>query len=328
MSQEALPGPYAGSIPLTTGRALDRIFRLFRANILLFLRIASVPAAGILLTQAVIWLALIATGVFRNPHQPPDVFRMLAVLLPAGFVAGLALGLVYAIFEAAATYAGLQANVGVTTSMRTAYRVGLDHAGRYLWLMVLRQVWIGLPIWAAIAIIAGGMFTLSSKGTVSHPGMFFAAFPLLMLMYLGAMVYAIFMWIRLSLAVPASVAENATASASLRRSLALTKDAKGRIFVVMLAVYAAAYVAMMAFEIVVAALGGGGVLLFSLLNVHPSMVVIVTGVVVLAVFFAAALFLWMAALSAAYAISFVVLYQDQRLRMDGIPPPAAAGVPA
>jgi hypothetical protein len=321
MSQEALPGPsFSGFIPLTTGRALDRIFRLFRAHILLFLRIASVPAAGMVLVQAVVWGALIATGVFRHPQQPPGLFRMLTVLLPAGFIAGLVFGFVYAIFEAAGTYAGLRANAGLRTSMRTAYRVGLNHAGRYLWLMVLRQIWIGLPVWAGIGVIAGLMFALSSHATSSHPGMYFAAFPLLMLMYLGAMVYAVLMWIRLSLAVPVSVAENATASAALRRSLVLTKDAKGRIFVVILAVYAAAYVAMMALEIVVGALGGGGVLLFSFLNVHPSTLVIVIGAVVLAALFTAALLVWMAALSAAYVIAYAVLYHDQRLRMEGVPP--------
>jgi hypothetical protein len=315
-------------MPLTTGKILDRIFRLLRANFLVFLRIAIVPAASMLAMYGVIGAVLFALGVFRGPHHPPDAFRLAEVLLPVGCIAGLAFGLIYALFEAAGTYAALQANLGVKVSFHAAYRVAMKKAGRYLWLMILRQFWIGLPILTCYAIIAGVVLTFVSKGMVSNQGIYFAVFPLVVLMYLGSMVYAMIAALRLSLALPACIAENAAAAVALRRSLALTRNAKGRIFVVMLAIYAAGYVAMMAFEMVGFAVAGVGVLLASVLHLHVSKPGVVMGMIVLGVVGAAALFLWIAALAAGYTMAFAVLYHDQRLRVEGIAPLAPAGEPA
>jgi hypothetical protein len=96
----------------------------------------------------------------------------------------------------------------------------------------------------------------------------------------------------------------------------------------MLAIYAAGYVAMMAFEMVGFAVAGVGVLLASVLHLHVSKPGVVMGMIVLGVVGAAALFLWIAALAAGYTMAFAVLYHDQRLRVEGIAPLAPAGEPA
>ena len=328
MSQAVPPvPPFPGYLPLTTGQTLDRIFRLFRDHFLVFLRIACVPAAFLFVMYGIVGAALFAFGALPKPSHPPDPFRLFAVLVPTGLVAGLAFALAYAIFEAAETYAGLQANLGIKVSFREAYGVAFQHAGRFLWVMVLRYLWIGGPILVCYLLIAGLILGFMSRGANPSPSMIFLIFPLLFLAYLGAMVYAVIMGLRLALALPACVAEGVTGASALRRSLVLTTNAKGRIFVVMLVVYAAGYVAFMALEAVCFAVVGGGALLGSAMHVQLSnpVAVIGAGLVVLCLF--AAMFLWMAALAASYAIGFAVLYQDQRFRIEGVPPVATAGEP-
>jgi hypothetical protein len=43
-----LAPPYGGPGPLTLGQILDRIFKLFRANVALFLQIASLLVAAVI----------------------------------------------------------------------------------------------------------------------------------------------------------------------------------------------------------------------------------------------------------------------------------------
>jgi hypothetical protein len=137
-----------GPMPLTFGQILDRVFRLFRSNFVLFIRIASVLTGALFVIYGTVFGSLFLLGLFPHPGQPPDPFKMAAVLVPAIFLAGVGFMFAYAIFEGAETYAALQANLGVKVTFREAYRFALDNAGRIAWLMILRQLWIGLPAFA------------------------------------------------------------------------------------------------------------------------------------------------------------------------------------
>jgi membrane-anchored glycerophosphoryl diester phosphodiesterase (GDPDase) len=154
----------------------------------------------------------------------------------------------------------------------------------------------------------------------------FFLIPLAALFYLGSIVYAIFMSLRLSLAFPACVHENLTAMQAIRRSGVLTNGAKGRIFLVLLVIYAISYVAVMIlyavglFAFAIGALTGAG---HASLTSPITIALAVAGVLVLL----ALVFLWSAVLMAAYSTAFAVLYRDQCLRKDG-PPPVQAAQPA
>jgi hypothetical protein len=328
MSYASPPPPqFPGFAPQTIGQILDRIFALFRTNFLLFLKIACAPAAAMFLLYGLIGLALFASGVLVVPPRPLDPLKFMA-LVPVGLVVGVAFMAVYAIFEAAASHAALQANAGIRVTFRAAYAVAWKNAGRFVWLMILRYLWVGLPILVCYAIVAGVALALTAGAGKAHPGVYFAVFPLMLLAYGGAMVYAIFMSIRLSLAPPACLAEQLPATAALKRSLHLTRHAKGRIFVVMLVVYAAGYAAFLVFEAFCFAVIAAALFLGTVMHLHLNEPLTAIAIAAAVVFVFGAMFLWMAAIAACYAIGFAVLYHDQRLRIEGVPPLPPTGEPA
>jgi len=147
--------------------------------------------------------------------------------------------------------------------------------------------------------------------------------PLLMLVYVCGMVYAVFMMIRLAFATPACVAEDLPAYAAIKRSMQLSRHAKGRIFLVALVVYAANYAAMMIFEIVFGAIAGVGSLLF--VGTHSGLVIQIVAASVFGLLFMGGLLLLMGAMWSSFTVAFTVVYRDQRLRIDPRPEP---GVPA
>jgi hypothetical protein len=154
---------------LTIGQILDRIFRLLRVNLRLFVEVASVPAGALCILYAVIGAALFATGVLSQPPHAPDPQKVLWVVLPSTLLGMAGFLLVYAVFEAAASYAALQANHGIKVSFREAYRIAWGSAGRFCWLMILRSLMIMLPTVLCFALI-GGMVA-ASRTMGSHPGM-------------------------------------------------------------------------------------------------------------------------------------------------------------
>jgi membrane-anchored glycerophosphoryl diester phosphodiesterase (GDPDase) len=150
--------------------------------------------------------------------------------------------------------------------------------------------------------------------------------PLEMLLLIAAMVYGVIIAMRLSLAFPASLAENLTARAALSRSGKLTQGAKGRIFLVLLVIYALGYAAEMVGIIVLVVVIGIGALVMAACGVQLPSVAGILGIVLASLCFAAFLYLWMSLLWSAFSTSFAVLYHDQRLRKDGfLPVPSQAG---
>lgn len=133
------------------------------------------------------------------------------------------------------------------------------------------------------------------------------------------------MGLRLSLAFPACVEEGLTARAAIKRSFELTLGAKGRIFLVLLVVYALLYAVMLVAELVAMVVFGIVVIAGMVAQVHIAAPWSYIGLGLLAVFFLAAFLLFTAVTWAAVTASLSVLYHDQRLRIDG---PLLAAPPA
>jgi hypothetical protein len=323
--------PYGYGFPpsygLTFGQILDRIFRLVRAHLRPFMAIGLLPMASIFGLEALIFAGLAIAGVF--PHPPAQMtsrtivtigFSFLVIFLPIIFF-------VYGLYYGAATYAALEADHGRKVTAAEAFRHGRGRIGRYAWLMLLSSLFISLPIFVCITAIGIGALMLGLMRSANpNPAALFFLIPLAALFYLGSIVYAIFMSLRLSLAFPACVHENLTAMQAIRRSGVLTNGAKGRIFLVLLVIYAISYVAVMIlyavglFAFAIGALTGAG---HASLTSPITIALAVAGVLVLL----ALVFLWSAVLMAAYSTAFAVLYRDQCLRKDG-PPPVQAAQPA
>jgi hypothetical protein len=309
--------------PMTFGQILDRVLQLMRANWPLFVRIALVPAAGLIAYFGIIFAAFFPVLKPIMLHQTvgfsPMKMASLGASLGLAYLVGISLMVViYALYEPAGIYAALEANAGKRVMLRAAWAASWNKAGRYIWLSVLRAVIVMLPMLVFGALIAGTLGLSMAHGSGSmNPSLVAMIVPLFMLLYLVWMVYTVLIMLRLVLAVPACVTEGLSAWQALRRSNQLTNGAKGRIFLLGLLIYAIAYAVFLVVEVIIFFLGAMAALVGMMLHLALAPWGFV-GIGVGAVVFACAYLVWIAAAASAYCTLFAVVYQDQRLRLEGI----------
>jgi hypothetical protein len=312
---------------MTFGEILDRIFRLMRSQFKLFIAIASVPAVAMVLMMA-LFFAIAFIPIFSQLPKQPDPAQMFRLMIPSMlFIMPLSL-VVFALYMAASIHAAMQTNLGLQITFREAYGVAWKRIGRYLWLLFLIYIIAFLPMLVMELVMFGGMGLLTSGHTELSPGFLFLL-PLGMLLFIAALVYGVILAMRLSLAFPASLAEDLTARAALRRSGQLTQGAKGRIFLVLLVIYAFGYAAEMVGILALGAVIGIGALAMAACGVQMPSVAGILGIVLASLCFAAFLYLWTALLWSAFSTAIAVLYHDQRLRKEVfLAGPSQAGEPA
>ena len=315
-------------IPMTFGQILDRTYRLMRKHYRLFLEIAAVPAMFVLASMAaVIGVSFAAyehlasqvpagTTVSFTPNYFLDHFKWIIFCFYPIIIAA------YALYLPAASFAATQADRGAAVSFRQAYDVAWSRFGRSLWLMVLCMLILIVPIVVIAALIGAGA-ALMGHGAAAGSGPAYAFFlvPLLVLLYLGILVYSVLIMLRFAVAYPASIEEDLTAWEALKRSARLTSGAMGRIFLVLLVVYAVVYAVEIVCILVLVALAAVGA--FAAMSAHvtvgsPTFSVLVgLGAFAYAIVIGACILLSYAAFTTALA----VLYHDQRLRKDVLAAP-------
>jgi len=317
--------PFGHVMPMTFGQILDRIFRLTRANIWPFLAIGIFPIFVVIAFEAVVFGVLFLAGFFAHfpAHPNPDPTVVLWIVVPFFLLFLPLMFVVYGLYYGASTYTAVQADHGMKVTANEAFRHAWSRLGRYIWLYVLRSLIIAIPIMVmALLFAVGGLLlglipAISSQGATPDPALLFFLIPLAIIFYIGAIVYAIIMGLRYSLAFPACAHENITAVQALKRSGKLTSGAKGRIFLMALVIYAIGYAAMMIvyavgmFLFAIGALAVGG-------HVQAHLVLAITLAVIAGLVILILIFLWTALLMAAYSIAFAVIYRDQCLRKDGL----------
>lgn len=303
------------SLPMTFGQILDRIFHLMRANMRVFLTVASVPAGAMVAFYGMIAGILFLNGALSAPPQLFGPHKVGWIIFPAFALGALALMLVFAVYEAAATHAALQADAGGHVSFSEAYGVARRNAGRYVGLAILRGLLIALPTLLSLVVIlgAGVVFYLMGSGGV-HPGALFLLLPLAILLYAGTLVYALVTGLRLSLAYPASLEESLAPGSALKRSAQLTQSVKGRIFLVLLVVYAIAYAALLVLEAVCLAIVALGFFAFTATHLHVTTPWMFGGISIFTACAILVMFVWTALIWASYATALAVVYHDQRNR--------------
>ncbi len=255
---------------------------------------------------------------FASPASSPFlILGLMLVFYPI-------LILVFALYMPAASYAATQADRGVNVTIGSSYGLALNRFWRYLWLMILPVFYVIVPIAvvAAVVVVAallkqhssGGIGAMSGGAT---PAAMFFLVPLILLLYLGLMVYTVWLMLRFAVAFPASVVEGLTAWSSLQRSVKLTKGAKGRIFLVLLVVYAVTYAVNIVLMLIFFMVGaiGAGVALLAHVAVGSAAFYILIGLAALGyllVLVACSMFAY-----SALTTTLAVIYNDQRLRKDG-----------
>ena len=322
MNESSYPQAFAPQppAPMTFSQILDRTYRLMRANLSLFFGIAAFPTAFIVAFIAgwtIFVLKTIGPQMNGTPPQlvavplgAPFLFWFFLIFYPIMLAA-------YALYLPAAFFAATNADRGIAVSFRQAYSVAWSRFGRSLWLMVLLILYMVVPIGVAGALIAVGFAVIhhATGAGFGSPAMFFLV-PLLVLLYIGILVYSVLIMLRFALAYPACIAENLTAWNALKRSASLTRDAKGRIFLVLLVIYAIVYAAELVCLLVLFALAA--VALLFAVPAHVS-----TGSPTFFLLAGVGVFAYMLIIGACILLSYAafvtalaVLYRDQRFRKD------------
>lgn len=228
--------------PLTLGEILDRTAQLYRTNFLLFLGISAIYAG------AVLAIGLGQIGV-QEAMKTPTPHVLLTVLSAILMVMQIALLFILSGIEVAANNRAVAwLHLGQPATVRGAYASVLPKAGRIIWLMLIvsfRAGWPMIVIYAGFIGAAVAWIKPATKGAMvagaqpdPQQAMTLVAVTLVFLALMGlAMVYAVLMGLRYSLAVPACVVEDLKARKAIKRSIELSKGGRGRVFLLGLLVF-------------------------------------------------------------------------------------------
>ena len=346
MTTPGYPAPAGTPWPgMALGQALDRIWQLVRAHFRLYLQLALIPA-GAVLAAIVIVIGIVILAILPHLHSKPagladfsSYLSSLLIVLPACVFLYLAVFVVYAIYAPAAQYAVVRTHRGFAVTVREAWTASWRRGERHIWLMFLLAVILAGPIYVVLAIF-GGLFLLfalsAAHSNPAAPLAFVAFMPLFSLFNLGAQIYMVFMFLRYGLSIPACIHEDLPAVAALSRSAALTRNSKGRIFLVFLVVYAVTVAVILGSELVVGLVASIGVIAATLFHAifHSALVLFlllpIGGLVLIAVLVAVFSLPYVG-----YSTALGVIYCDQKQRIDGpdanpnpIPDPPPAAEPA
>lgn len=218
-------GPYELR-PLSLGELLDRAFALYRRNFWLFAGIMTVPACLLVPANA----AYLRANGLQIPWDPtlssrPHNSGFTFVLLFASWI-------VYAVAQAAATYAVADTYLGRPTTVRASYGRVRGHFWRIIWVSVnvgFRVFGLMFVLVFGAAIAAASLFKVIG-GPASAAVLGFAALAFM----LGAFALAVAFAMRYALCLPAMLLEEIKGGASIRRSVLLSDGRRGQIFLAIL----------------------------------------------------------------------------------------------
>jgi hypothetical protein len=314
----------AASPPLTLGEILDRTVQLYRRNFLLLAGIAT-PAAAltVLISGSVVLLfshQLFSLGELgQSGKDTTQAASEAGMLIGLGMVVFVLIGLpvllvVFSMCFSALNYASFHLNQGENVTIRESYKYSFAHFWRHVGILFLQSLFAGIVpyfVFGAIVMIGAVVAALVSR---SGAGQSLAALfvVLLIVLILALVVACVLIWLRLSLAYPASVGENKKAWDALKRSNQLTNGSRGRIFVMFLLVWLLSIVLAAALAIpvdIVIAL----VMHNSLTNGHPPVLffTVLQGANLLAGFLVRIFVMPI------YAVALLLFYNDQRTRLEG-----------
>jgi Membrane domain of glycerophosphoryl diester phosphodiesterase len=217
--------------PLRLAEILDRIFQLYRARFALFLGIA-----GISTILELLWnLIQMAEVRWMTRHHLAQLWATAVSTIPAWAIlfAAAALCLAATNRAVAAIYDGEPASI---VKAFAALRRGWL---RYVWLNTLAFFIAWGSIIAVVLVAVMAALIARRANTLGQANMITLVYGATGLLVLFALPLCLWLTLRYSLAVPACIEEKLGTLRSLKRSVFLTQETKGRILVLLLIVMAA-----------------------------------------------------------------------------------------
>jgi hypothetical protein len=194
--------------PMNLGAILDRGVQIFRAQPMVFIGLAAIPG----LVQLV--------GALASAHSKPTSVGLTLASGVLSFALWLATIILTAIVTAAFCLAASRVNLGEPVSVREAFRAYKAYAGRLVGLTILQGIFAGWPV--VIVILFATIMYIASDLTPPSPSFVIA------MVILGGIPY-VALFSRYALAFPATAVEGLSASASIDRSVHLSKGGRLRI---------------------------------------------------------------------------------------------------
>ena len=229
--------------PLRLGEILDRTFQLYRERFTLFLGISAVSSL-----LELIWSAcqLGLTSVLNHHHIGPTQQVITTVTAVAGWAFGFGCA---ALATAAINRAVLAIYEGKPVGITRAYG-----AVRGRWLTC---VWVNILAffiaWSPIIVVAFGagmaVVVARSAKTLGVANTVTFVYGFAAIAAFVAVPLCVWLSLRYSLAIPACIQEGLGAIRSLKRSVQLSRESRGRIFLLLLVVGTAWMIVLTAFMI-------------------------------------------------------------------------------
>jgi hypothetical protein len=282
--------------PLRLGEILDRTFQLYRERFALFLGIAAVSTLLELLWSA---CQLGLTTLLIRSHIGPAQQVVTTVTTIAGWAFSFACA---ALATAAINRAVLAIYEGKPVGITAAYSAVRGRWLTCVWANILAFfiAWsptIVVTLGAVLAVIvARSAKTLSVANTVTF------VYGSAALAGVVAVPLCVWLSLRYSLAIPACIQEGIGTTRSLKRSVQLSRDSRGRIFLLMLVVGTAWTILLMAFLIPT----------FAVLAKNRGHMALGLTIYTLGVSF-----ICNTLMKPVYGIGLTLFYYDQRVRKEG-----------
>ena len=216
--------------PLTLAELLDRSFSTYKRHLWLFVGIMAVPASLAVVYSAIMQVLQFALGIQQQPGPDTKPEQLLLTMVPV-FISAILFLVVYMVIYAFALGATTIAVAHLYKDRPVTVGVAYREVRRHGWRLILLLLWASLRVGGAwlglifVGALVGGVLT----AFVPILGGLF-----MIVVFVAAFAIALYLGVRYGVSVPAVVLEDRTAGQALTRSVELTEDHRGRVFLLIL----------------------------------------------------------------------------------------------
>ncbi len=234
--------------PMTTGQVLDRTFQLYRNNFLLFVTIAALPPALMMLAQLA-QVSFFAVGVQGVAFSSAALVAG-GITMLVGFIAWF-IGLAFS--QAATVQAVSKIHTGATSTVSEAYSSLKGRRWRVLDVIFSVGLRVGgATLGIMLAAVSTGLIITLIPGLGTNAAATVAVGIFAVVIAIGGAWLAVSFFVRYSLAVPACIVEDVKARTALQRSATLTKGSRSRILAIWTVLFLLTWVMSVALSVPVA----------------------------------------------------------------------------